>query len=178
MELRTWILEKLAPGSQRGTSSDAELEVENLALRNRGRDVSEDILSRRVPDAGLKSMCTQPPANMQVVEDAVQVVHGPGAAQSAEASQQSLDDLPVQDLRTANPGRPMLPGDPQGLRAGASGAFRLGLRLGLFRPGCCWALMPLKFALAVAVLLWMAALAALPRQACSRFVEVVAPPPV
>jgi predicted metal-binding membrane protein len=72
----------------------------------------------------------------------------------------------------------MLPGDPQGLRAGASGAFRLGLRLGLFRPGCCWALMPLKFAVAVAVLLWMAALAALPRQACSRFVEVVAPPPV
>ena len=41
---------------------------------------------------------------------------------------------------------------------GPTGAFRMGLRHGLFCLGCCWTLMALSFALGVMNLLWMAAL--------------------
>jgi predicted metal-binding membrane protein len=43
-------------------------------------------------------------------------------------------------------------------RRGAGGGLRLGLRHGLFCLGCCWALMLVMFAAAVASLLWMALL--------------------
>ena len=43
-------------------------------------------------------------------------------------------------------------------RDGPTGAFRMGLRHGLFCLGCCWALMALSFALGVMNLLWMAAI--------------------
>jgi predicted metal-binding membrane protein len=45
-------------------------------------------------------------------------------------------------------------------KRGASEAFRLGRGHGLFCLGCCWALMLLMFAVGVANLAWMAALAA------------------
>lgn len=45
-------------------------------------------------------------------------------------------------------------------RRGAGAGFRLGLGHGLFCLGCCWALMLVMFAAGVAVLWWMAALAA------------------
>ena len=44
---------------------------------------------------------------------------------------------------------------------GTAGAFRLGVRHGLFCVGCCWALMLVMFALGVASLTWMALLTAL-----------------
>ena len=44
---------------------------------------------------------------------------------------------------------------------GIAGAFRLGARHGSFCLGCCWALMLVMFAVGVASLPWMAALAAL-----------------
>jgi predicted metal-binding membrane protein len=44
---------------------------------------------------------------------------------------------------------------------GARAAFRLGRKHGVFCLGCCWALMLLMFAVGVAHLWWMAALAAL-----------------
>ncbi len=43
-------------------------------------------------------------------------------------------------------------------RAGASGAFRLGLHHGAFCVGCCWALMGLLFVGGVMNLLWIAAI--------------------
>lgn len=43
---------------------------------------------------------------------------------------------------------------------GVPGAFRLGLRHGLFCVGCCWVLMALLFAAGVMNLLWVAALGA------------------
>jgi predicted metal-binding membrane protein len=46
-------------------------------------------------------------------------------------------------------------------REGTAGAFRMGLRHGLFCVGCCWALMTLLFAAGVMNLLWVAAIAAL-----------------
>jgi predicted metal-binding membrane protein len=46
-------------------------------------------------------------------------------------------------------------------RRGASGAFWLGFGHGVFCLGCCWALMLLMFAVGVAHVAWMAALAAL-----------------
>ena len=44
-------------------------------------------------------------------------------------------------------------------RPGAAGAFRMGLRHGLFCVGCCWALMALLFVGGVMNLAWVAALA-------------------
>jgi predicted metal-binding membrane protein len=44
-------------------------------------------------------------------------------------------------------------------RAGAAGAWRLGLRHGLFCLGCCWALMLVMFGVGIGSLVWMAALA-------------------
>jgi predicted metal-binding membrane protein len=44
-------------------------------------------------------------------------------------------------------------------RAGAGGAFTMGLRHGLFCMGCCWALMALLFVGGVMNLAWIAALA-------------------
>jgi predicted metal-binding membrane protein len=44
-------------------------------------------------------------------------------------------------------------------RAGASAAWRLGLRHGLFCLGCCWALMLVMFGVGIGSLAWMAALA-------------------
>lgn len=44
-------------------------------------------------------------------------------------------------------------------REGVRGAFRMGLRHGLFCVGCCWALMLLLFAAGVMNLLWVAAIA-------------------
>jgi predicted metal-binding membrane protein len=44
-------------------------------------------------------------------------------------------------------------------RAGEAGAWRLGLRHGLFCLGCCWALMLVMFGVGVGSLVWMAALA-------------------
>ncbi len=46
-------------------------------------------------------------------------------------------------------------------REGTAGAFRMGLRHGLFCVGCCWALMALLFAAGVMNVLWVAAIAAL-----------------
>jgi len=46
-------------------------------------------------------------------------------------------------------------------RDGALGAFRMGLRHGLYCLGCCWALMCVLFAVGVMNLLWVAALTAL-----------------
>lgn len=46
-------------------------------------------------------------------------------------------------------------------RAGASGAFRMGLRHGAYCVGCCWTLMLLLFILGVMNLLWVAAISAL-----------------
>jgi predicted metal-binding membrane protein len=46
-------------------------------------------------------------------------------------------------------------------RPGAVGAFRLGLRLGVYCLGCCWILMALLFVAGVMNLLWIAAIAAL-----------------
>jgi predicted metal-binding membrane protein len=46
-------------------------------------------------------------------------------------------------------------------RRGTANAFRLGRKHGLFCLGCCWALMLLMFAVGMANLVWMAALAAL-----------------
>jgi predicted metal-binding membrane protein len=46
-------------------------------------------------------------------------------------------------------------------RRGASGAFALGRRHGLFCLGCCWALMLVMFAAGVASLIWMGGLTAL-----------------
>jgi len=43
-------------------------------------------------------------------------------------------------------------------RAGARGAFRMGIRHGLFCVGCCWALMALLFVGGVMNLAWIAAL--------------------
>jgi predicted metal-binding membrane protein len=43
---------------------------------------------------------------------------------------------------------------------GAGGAFRLGVRHGVFCVGCCWALMLVMFAAGVASLVWMALLTA------------------
>ena len=45
-------------------------------------------------------------------------------------------------------------------REGTAGAFRMGLRHGLFCLGCCWALMTLLFAAGVMNVLWVAAIAA------------------
>ena len=45
-------------------------------------------------------------------------------------------------------------------REGTAGAFRMGLRHGLFCVGCCWALMALLFAAGVMNILWVAAIAA------------------
>ena len=45
-------------------------------------------------------------------------------------------------------------------REGLAGAFRLGLRHGLFCVGCCWGLMALLFAAGVMNLLWVAAIGA------------------
>jgi predicted metal-binding membrane protein len=45
-------------------------------------------------------------------------------------------------------------------REGALGAFRMGLRHGVFCVGCCWALMVILFAAGVMNLLWVAAIAA------------------
>ena len=44
-------------------------------------------------------------------------------------------------------------------REGTAGAFRMGLRHGLFCVGCCWALMALLFAAGVMNVLWVAAIA-------------------
>jgi predicted metal-binding membrane protein len=44
-------------------------------------------------------------------------------------------------------------------RAGTGGAWRLGLRHGLFCLGCCWALMLIMFGVGVGSLAWMAGLA-------------------
>jgi predicted metal-binding membrane protein len=44
-------------------------------------------------------------------------------------------------------------------RAGVGGAWRLGLRHGLFCLGCCWALMLVMFGVGIGSLVWMAALA-------------------
>lgn len=44
-------------------------------------------------------------------------------------------------------------------RPGPGGAFRLGLRHGVFCVGCCWALMLIMFAVGMANLFWMLALA-------------------
>ena len=46
-------------------------------------------------------------------------------------------------------------------RDGALGAFRMGLRHGLYCLGCCWALMCVLFAVGVMNLLWVAGLTAL-----------------
>ncbi len=46
-------------------------------------------------------------------------------------------------------------------REGTAGAFRMGLRHGLFCVGCCWALMALLFAAGVMNLLWVAAIGVL-----------------
>jgi predicted metal-binding membrane protein len=46
-------------------------------------------------------------------------------------------------------------------RAGARGAFAMGVRHGLYCLGCCWLLMALLFAAGVMNLLWIALLAAL-----------------
>jgi len=46
-------------------------------------------------------------------------------------------------------------------RRGASGAFALGARHGMFCVGCCWALMLVMFAAGAVSLIWMAALTAL-----------------
>ncbi len=46
-------------------------------------------------------------------------------------------------------------------REGVYGAFRLGLRHGLFCIGCCWVLMAVLFAAGVMNLLWVAAIAVL-----------------
>jgi predicted metal-binding membrane protein len=46
-------------------------------------------------------------------------------------------------------------------RAGAIGAFRMGLRHGTYCVGCCWTLMLLLFVLGVMNLLWVAAISAL-----------------
>jgi len=46
-------------------------------------------------------------------------------------------------------------------KAGAAGAFSLGLRHGLYCVGCCWMLMVLLFAFGLMNLLWIAALALL-----------------
>ena len=43
-------------------------------------------------------------------------------------------------------------------RTGAAGAFRMGLRHGLFCAGCCWAVMALLFVGGVMNLPWIAAL--------------------
>ena len=43
-------------------------------------------------------------------------------------------------------------------REGAFGAFRMGLRHGLFCVGCCWALMGLMWVAGMLNLLWLAAL--------------------
>ena len=45
-------------------------------------------------------------------------------------------------------------------REGTTGAFRMGLRHGLFCVGCCWALMTILFAAGVMNVLWVAAIAA------------------
>jgi predicted metal-binding membrane protein len=44
-------------------------------------------------------------------------------------------------------------------RDGAVGALRMGVRHGLYCPGCCWLLMALLFAAGTMSLLWMAAIA-------------------
>ncbi len=44
-------------------------------------------------------------------------------------------------------------------RAGVGGAWRLGLRHGIFCLGCCWALMLVMFGVGIGSLAWMAALA-------------------
>jgi predicted metal-binding membrane protein len=46
-------------------------------------------------------------------------------------------------------------------RDGAGGAFRMGIRHGIFCLGCCWALMIVLFAVGVMNLAWVAALAVL-----------------
>jgi len=43
-------------------------------------------------------------------------------------------------------------------RAGAAGAFKMGLKHGAFCVGCCWMLMALLFVLGVMNLLWVAAI--------------------
>jgi predicted metal-binding membrane protein len=48
-----------------------------------------------------------------------------------------------------------------GWREGASGAFLMGLRHGVYCLGCCWALMALLFVAGVMNLLWIAAIAAI-----------------
>lgn len=46
-------------------------------------------------------------------------------------------------------------------REGLAGAWRMGMRHGLYCLGCCWALMALLFVGGVMNVLWIAALAAL-----------------
>jgi predicted metal-binding membrane protein len=46
-------------------------------------------------------------------------------------------------------------------RRGPGASWRLGIRHGIFRLGCCWALMLVKFALGAGCLMWMAALTGL-----------------
>jgi predicted metal-binding membrane protein len=43
-------------------------------------------------------------------------------------------------------------------RAGVGGAFRMGVRHGLYCLGCCWALMAVLFAVGVMNLIWVAAI--------------------